>query len=167
MFKNLKPEMLSNNFFKSIGTDWMLISAGEKDSFNMMTASWGGTGILWNKPVVQIFVRPQRYTHEFIEKCDYFTCSFFPPEYHHIHDICGSKSGRDINKAAATGLIPCFDGRSVWYEQADLVLICKKIYRDVIKGSCILDKKIDSSMYPEKDYHTAYIGEIVEVLAAE
>ena len=66
---------LSENFFEVIGKEWMLVTAGNKDHFNTMTASWGGIGFLWNKPVVYIFIRPERYTFEFIEKSEYFTLS--------------------------------------------------------------------------------------------
>ena len=71
---------LSENFFEVIGKEWMLVTAGNKDHFNTMTASWGGIGFLWNKPVVYVFIRPERYTFEFIEKSEYFTLSFLGEE---------------------------------------------------------------------------------------
>ena len=94
---------LSENFFEVIGKEWMLVTAGNKDHFNTMTASWGGIGFLWNKPVVYIFIRPERYTFEFIEKSEYFTLSFLGEENRAIHKICGSKSGREVDKVKETG----------------------------------------------------------------
>ena len=61
------------NAFELIGKEWMLVTGGTKDNFNMMTASWGGIGWLWNKPVAFIFIRPERYTYPLIEKNDQLT----------------------------------------------------------------------------------------------
>ena len=94
---------LSENFFEVIGKEWMLVTAGNKDHFNTMTASWGGIGFLWNKPVVYVFIRPERYTREFVDAKGAFTLSFLGEEHKTAHKICGAKSGRDIDKVAATG----------------------------------------------------------------
>ena len=101
-FKEIKPEELEFNPFRLIGKDWMLITAGTEEKFNTMTASWGSVGILWNKPAVTIYVRPTRYTYEFVEKYDEFTISFFSEEYRSALNFCGSKSGRDYDKALET-----------------------------------------------------------------
>ena len=63
---------LNLNPFEMIGGSWMLITAGTEDSFNSMTASWGGMGFLWNKNVVFTFIRPERYTYEFTRKTNCF-----------------------------------------------------------------------------------------------
>ena len=70
--KKLEVKDLKENFFEAIGKEWMLVTAGTKEKFNTMTASWGGIGWLWNKPVAFVFIRPERYTYEFVEKNDYF-----------------------------------------------------------------------------------------------
>lgn len=75
--KKVEVKELSENFFEAIGKEWMLVTAGNKEAFNTMTASWGGIGWLWNKPVAFVFVRPERYTYEFIEKGDFLTLSFW------------------------------------------------------------------------------------------
>ena len=106
--KAIEPALIKDNFIEIIGKEWMLVSAGDKDKFNMMTASWGGVGFLWNKPVVFVFIRPERYTREFVDEKGCFTLSFLGEEHKAAHKICGSKSGRDINKVAATGLTPYF-----------------------------------------------------------
>lgn len=101
--KKLEVKDLKENFFEAIGKEWMLVTAGTKEKFNTMTASWGGIGWLWNKPVAFVFVRPERYTYEFIEKSDYLTLSFLGEANKKIHAVCGSKSGRDTDKVKATG----------------------------------------------------------------
>lgn len=98
--------LLDENMMTAISREWMLVTAGTPDSCNTMTASWGGTGFLWGKPVAFVFVRPERYTHEFIEKNDRLTLSFLGDAHRDVHKICGSKSGRDMDKIAAAGLSP-------------------------------------------------------------
>ena len=102
--KAINPNEIKDNFIELIGKEWMLVSAGDKEKFNMMTASWGGVGVLWNRPVVFAFIRPERYTREFIDAKNEFTITFLGPEHRKAHSICGSKSGREIDKVAATGL---------------------------------------------------------------
>lgn len=104
--REISVSELKDNMFDAIGKEWMLVTAGTPEKFNMMTASWGGTGILWGKPVAFIFIRPERYTYEFIEKGDKLTLSFLGEAHREIHKICGSQSGRDIDKVAASGLKP-------------------------------------------------------------
>ena len=106
--KKIAPKDIDKNVIKLIGQDWMLVTAGDQEKFNMMTASWGSMGYLWNKPVVMVFVRPQRYTFEFTEKKDEFTLSFFDEKYRHALNVCGSVSGRDVNKVQESGLTPYF-----------------------------------------------------------
>ena len=106
----IEPNMIDRNVFQLIGSDWMLITAGTPESYNTMTASWGGMGVLWGKNVCFCFIRPTRHTYQFIEKADVFSLSFFEERYRGALEICGTKSGRDIDKAAATGLIPVAGG---------------------------------------------------------
>lgn len=160
----LKPSELGNNFFRSIGEEWMLITAGTPSDFNTMTASWGGIGILWNKPVAICFIRPTRHTYSFSEREDYFTLTFFTDEYKKILQYCGTNSGKDVNKVEVTGLKPLLtENHSVGFEQARLCLECKKIYFDDMKPEHFLMSGADESFYPKKDYHRMYIAEIVNV----
>ncbi|NLU53065.1 MAG: flavin reductase family protein [Clostridiaceae bacterium] len=162
-FKTIKPQELTDNPFTLIGSDWMLITSGTIDKFNMMTASWGGMGILWGKNVCFVFVRPTRYTYEFMEKQDNFSLSFFGNEWRGALNICGTKSGRDIDKVEATGLIPFKgDNNTVGFEQARLVIECKKLYYQDLTPDNFLDPSIES-FYPIKDYHRMYVGEILSV----
>jgi len=166
-YREIRPEELSGNTFKMIGSDWMLVSAADGDSFNTMTASWGGMGVLWGKPVVFVFIRPQRYTFEFTEKSERMTLSFFGGEEREALTVCGRKSGRDCDKVKETGLTPTWVGEGApSFEEAKVVLSCKKLYADDIKE----DKMIDSSImknYSAKDFHRVYVCEVEKVLVKE
>ncbi|HSG68380.1 MAG TPA: flavin reductase, partial [Bacteroidales bacterium] len=149
---------------QQIGYDWMLVTAGTKDDFNTMTAAWGGLGFLWNKPLAIIFIRPQRYTYGFVEKYDTFSLSFFGGKEKKALNICGTKSGRDIDKMKETGLIPLVSKTgNVYYEQAELVIDCKKVYYDDIDPSFFLEPSIARN-YPKKDYHRMYFGFITNCI---
>jgi len=162
-FKEIDLDRFAENPFKLIGKDWMLITAGTKESFNTMTGAWGGLGILWEKKIAFCVIRPTRYTFDFIEKAGYYTLSFLEEEYREILTYCGTKSGRDVNKVAETGLTPIFDSEAIYFQEARLVMICKKIYfQDLIPGH-FLDSKIDD-FYPLRDYHRMYVGEVVKCL---
>ena len=150
----------NENVFELIGEKWMLITAKNGEKWNTMTASWGAMGILWGKPVVFVFIRPTRFTYEFVEKTDYFTCSFFGDEYKTALKICGSKSGRDIDKAKETGLTPKIEDEFVSFSQANLTLKCKKLYFADLDPKAMLDMGINEN-YPNKDYHRMYVAEII------
>lgn len=160
-FRQVAPTELSENVIKLISKDWMLVTAGSPDHYNTMTASWGAVGFMWNKPVAFCYVRPQRYTYEFMEQNDTYTLTFFPDGYREALNICGSKSGRDIDKARETGLIPIEVDGNVTFAQAKLVLVCKKLYHDDMKQTAFDDRDIIAHDYPNADYHRIYIGEIV------
>ena len=161
-FKVINPRELQGNVFKLIGDKWMLITAAkENGEVNTMTASWGGMGIMWGKPVASCVVRPVRYTYEFMEAADYFTLTFFPEEYRKALNLLGTKSGRDGDKIAESGLNPVKIQDVFSFEEAEITLICKKIYYQDIDPANFTDKDLDRN-YPNKDYHRMYFGEIVE-----
>lgn len=161
MFKKISSFKITENVIDLIGKQWMLITAGDKDSYNTMTAAWGGFGFLWNVPVTYIFIRPQRYTYEFTEKYDQFTLSFFEKKYKNILSYCGTHSGKDVDKAAETGLnIQQTDSGNIYFEEAKLVVECSKLYTDDIKPEGFNDRLINRN-YPNKDYHRMYIGKIL------
>ena len=164
MFEKIDPKALDQNVFSLIGDQWMLITAGTKDQCNTMTASWGGLGILWGKPVATVYIRPQRYTLEFVEREDTFTLCFFREEYRKALALCGSKSGRDVDKVKECGFTVATAEGAPYFEEADLVLVCKKSYWQDMDPTHFLDREIDGKWYPEKDYHRIFIGEILEVL---
>ena len=169
-YRSVAPAALSDNFFSRIGEDWMLITAqSSQGEVNTMTASWGCAGILWNKPVAVCFIRPQRYTYGIVEDSDTLTLSFFPKgEYREALRYCGTRSGRDGDKFAATGLTVGKTAEGVPYPaEANLVLVCRKLYRAPLKEEYFLDKSIVTDDYPNKDFHDMYVGEILEVYVSD
>ena len=156
---------LTENFFEAIGKEWMLVTSGSKEKFNTMTASWGGIGFLWNKAVAFIFIRPERYTYEFIEKNDMLTLSFLGSGNRSIYNICGSKSGRDTDKIKESGLLPLTtpDG-NVTFEQARLTLECRKLYGQLLSPEHFIDKSLPDKWYgAQGNFHKVYVVEILRV----
>ena len=162
-FREIAPAALEGNVFRRIGEQWMLVTAGEKTGFNTMTASWGGLGVLWGKNVAFCFIRPQRYTFEFLERNDRFTLSFYGEEMRDALNLCGSKSGRDVDKAKLAGLTPVFSDGTVYFREASAVLICRKMYYQDFDPKNFLDKSIFQN-YKNRDYHRMYVGGIEKLL---
>lgn len=165
MFKEIKPIEIDKNLIDAIKNEWMLITAGDKNGYNMMTASWGFLGEMWGNDTAIAMIRPQRYTMEFVEKSDYYTLSFYG-DNKDIHKVCGSMSGRDVNKTELTGLTPVFENNSVYFEEARLVIICKKQYVQDMKEECFIDK-VPLKWYDNGDYHKMIFGKIEKVLIKE
>jgi flavin reductase (DIM6/NTAB) family NADH-FMN oxidoreductase RutF len=162
----ISPVALRDNPFQVIGRDAMLITAGTLESFNTMTASWGTLGHLWNRDVCFCFIRPQRYTLGFMERASHFTLSFFAETYRAALDFCGSHSGRDVDKIAATGLTPVAGVTgAVYFAQARLVFECRKLYAQDLTGAAFVDPAIPAEVYAKGDFHRMYVGEIVRCLA--
>ena len=164
MFKKIDTTELNDNFFSKIGNEWMLVTAGNANKFNTMTASWGGIGILWNTDVAFTFIRDSRYTLEFMDSNEYYTLSFFDGKFMKELAFCGTNSGRDVDKIATTGLTPVHDGNITYFEQAELVLVCKKLYKQQMTPDCFIDKSIIDKSYSNKDWHEMFVGKIVSVL---
>lgn len=164
IFKEIKPSEITNNPFDLIGKDWALVTAKNGEGCNTMTASWGGVGIMWNKPVAFTFIRPQRYTYGLMENEDYYTLSFYDEEYRDALKFCGLKSGRDYDKVKETGLTPRYDEAAPYFEEAKLVLVCKKLYAQTLNRDSIIDEETVSPTYTANDFHKMYISEIVKVL---
>lgn len=163
-FLEISPKDFNENPFTLIGDRWMLITAGTKAKHNTMTASWGGLGVLWGKPVSTMYIRPQRHTLGFVEGSPFYSLCFFDEKYREALTFCGRNSGRDHDKDKETGLTPLFDQTAPYYEQADLVLICRKLYHQDFTPEGFIDPQVDAQNYPKKDYHRMFVGEIVKVL---
>lgn len=159
--------LAQEDVFQLIGKEWMLVTAGTMEGFNTMTASWGGIGWLWNKPVAFIFVRPERYTYEFIESNQRVTLSFLGEEHRSILSLCGSKSGRNIDKVKETGLIPQETERgAVAFVQSRITLDCRKLFRSEMQENNFIDADIHSRWYnnqPGGSLHVLYVLEIEDV----
>ena len=147
-FREGKIEELQFNPFTKIGKEWLLITAGDEKKHNTMTASWGGVGVLWGKNVVTTYIRPQRYTKEFVDAQDVFTITFF-------------------GENCRAGLTPYFVDGTTAFEEAEMIFVCRKLYADEIKPEKFIATENDARWYPEKDYHTMYIAEITKVLVKE
>ena len=134
---------------------------------NTMTASWGGLGVLWRKNVAFIFIRPQRFTKGFVDEAERFSLTFFNESYRKQLGYLGTASGRDENKIEKAGLtVEHEDGIPV-FKEAETVIICRKLYAQPLEGQFFIDKDSDKECYPDKDYHTMYVGEIEKVFVKE
>lgn len=151
------------DIFSQFDKKWALLTAGNKESFNTMTISWGGAGTLWSKPVVTAYVRTSRLTHDFMDKEDYFTVSFYPEEYKKTLVVLGSKSGRDMDKMNASGLTPKAVENSMTFEEAEVTLVCRKLFKQRLNPENIIDEKA-KAFYDGDAEHDMYIGEVVEIL---
>jgi len=163
-FSEITPQQLDGNLFRMIGEQWMLIGAQQDDKVNMMTASWGGAGILWGKPVVFAFIRPQRYTKELVDASNGFSCTFFSQEYRPQLALCGSKSGREIDKVEASGFHVLNDGGVPYFDEAQIAILCQKLYHQPMDPACFVTSNLAIDHYPNKDYHHFYVAEIRKIL---
>ena len=169
-FKEIAISELQINPMTMIAKQWMLVTAGDdKTSYNTMTASWGHLGSIWGHggglPTSVIFVRPQRYTKQFVDREPLYSLCFFPEEYKKALVYLGTHSGRDGDKVAAVGLTPLFGEGYTYFAEASLVMVCRKLYRAPVIEEGFLDKELMEDCYPNKDFHDLYVGEIVKVLA--
>lgn len=168
MFKEIDITHLNKNVVDLFKNRWALVTAGDKDALNTMTVSWGAVGELWGKDMATLYIRPQRYTEEFLNKNDYLTVSFYPEDMKkQIHGVCGSKSGRDVDKVKECNLTPVFDEKAPYFNEAQIVLVCKKTAKSRFNPDEFLDGEIDEKWYPQNDYHFIYYAEIEKVLVKD
>ena len=151
------------DIFSVFDKKWALLTAGNKDSFNTMTVSWGGMGTIWGKPVATVYVRTSRYTHEFMDREGYFTVSFYHEEYRKVLGVLGSKSGRDMDKMNGSGLTAKALQESVTFEEAEITLVCRKMFMQRLEPSNIIDPDA-AKFYTGDAPHDMYIGEVVDII---
>ena len=148
----------------------LLNTQGEK--FNSMVIGWGHIGVIWNKPTFTVYVRQSRYTKPLLDETGVFTISApvsgkLSPE---VMRVCGSQSGRDVDKAALFTLLP---GREIdvpALKEYPLTLECRVLYRQDQALEAIpeaLRGRFYGHEETRNDFHTAYIGEIVDAYIAE
>lgn len=164
-FQPYPIDMLNMNPFNKIGKEWALISAGDKNKCNTMTVSWGGVGVLWGKNVVYIFIRDSRYTKEFIDNGEFFSMSFFDEKYRDALSYCGKESGRNGDKFKGAGLTPAFRHNIPYPDEANLVLLCRKMAAVPITEDTFIDPQIMPKWYSDNNMHVMYVGEIIEAVA--
>lgn len=162
-FEKTDIRTIKESAVKMISDDWALVTAGTEDGYNTMTVSWGGIGEIWGKDAAFIFIRPQRHTLQFLDENEQFTISFFGGAYKKELTFCGRNSGRDVDKAKETGLVPVFDGDTTYFEQATVVLKCRKMAKYDLSPEGFLDETVAQN-YTNGDYHKMFIAEIEEVL---
>ncbi|MDR3593488.1 flavin reductase [Clostridium sp.] len=166
-FKEIKPEELNKNVFQLIGKDWMLITSEKDNKVNTMTASWGGFGVMFNKNVVSVVLRPQRYTKEFVDNSDTFSLTFLDESFRKQLSYLGTTSGRDEDKISKSNLTVNHLDNTPYFEEGNLIIICKKIYAQALNPDCFIESELDEKWYPQKDYHTFYMAEIEKILIKE
>lgn len=154
---------LQMEVFSQLDKKWALLSAGSLEHYNAMTIAWGGFGTLWSKPVATVYVKPIRYTYQFMEENEYFTISFFEEQYRKALTVMGSKSGRDCDKAAAAGLSAIAADTSVTFAEAEVTLLCKKVYAQDLDTS-LMPPEVVRDFYEEEAPHRMYVGEVVKII---
>lgn len=153
---------LSFNPFLKIRDQWALLAAGKEGDFNMMTVNWGGMGELWFKEVTTVYVRQSRYTMQFMDKNDHYALIFLKDGHKDAMKVLGSKSGRDIDKMAGAGLTPAFTPEGCpTFAEAELTLVCRKLYKDDMPKENFLDAAVYDKCYADGDLHSMFIGEVV------
>lgn len=167
-FKKIDITEFNFNPYTTFAKQWPLLTAGTEGDFNTMTISWGHVGSIWGvgggMPTMNVYVRPQRHTKSFMDANDAFSVSVLPGGSKKELTYLGTASGRDGDKVKKVGLTPIFDHGTTYFEQAELVFICRKLYQSPILKSRFIDQQIVEKVYPQKDFHTMYIGEITKIL---
>ena len=165
--KEIGIRELDVNMYSMIADNWPLLTSGNKENgYNTMTISWGHIGSIWghNMPTVIAYVRPQRYTKQFMDKNEYFTLSILDEKYKKELAYLGSHSGKDEDKIAGTWFhVEMFENKNN-RKNSDIVPVCRKVYQDYLKEECFKDYEVMDKAYPNRDFHDFYVGEIVKIL---
>ncbi|MFI3228789.1 MAG: flavin reductase family protein [Bacillota bacterium] len=167
MFKEVDVKCFTCNIFQIMGKEWCAITAGIPESYNTMTAAWGGIGVFVGKNVATAYIRPQRYTKEFVDNNETFTLSFLGASNQKVHSIIGKKSGRDCDKVAEAGLTGMPIAGTMAFEEAEIIMVCKKIYVGDMTEEGFCNSADLERWYPNRDIHTMYIGEITNIFVKE
>lgn len=164
--QEITNQTFNEDVFKLIGKDWLLLTAEKDGVVNTMTASWGGMGIMWNKKVAYIFVRPQRYTKTFIDASEKLSISVLPESFRKQLTYLGTVSGKDEDKIQKAGLTVVHEDGVPYFKEARLNFICKKLYAQALEENCFIDEESRDKWYADKDYHTMYVVELDKILEA-
>lgn len=170
MMKEVSYRDLMFNPFNLFAKEWFILSAGnEQHGINGMTISWGQLGCLWgqNDPVAVVYVRPQRHTKKFMDNEEFFTMSVLPKALGKVKAYFGTASGKNEDKIAKSGLTPVFENGTVYYKEAKLVFVCRKMYEQELEEKGFFYPDTVPANYPAKDFHTVYVGRIEKVLVQD
>lgn len=167
MFYEVKASELQENAIDLIGARWLLVTAEKDGKCNTMTASWGGVGVMWGKDVAYLVIRPQRYTKEFIDGSSTLSLSILPKGHMQQYTYLGRVSGRDEDKIEKVGFSVAHDGDTPYFENAEIVIICEKLFAQEMKPESFVDETLLPRWYADNDFHTMYICEIKKVLRRE
>lgn len=155
-------ESVNLKLYETFSKDWALLTAGSWDDYNTMTVSWGGLGSLWGMNVATVYVRPNRYTYEFMERNEYFTVSFYPGECKDALKLLGVRSGRECDKVSLSGLTPEAMEQGVTFRQASCTILCKKLYAQDMDASAI-PQSVLGRYYGSEPVHRMYIGQVIAI----
>ena len=144
-----------------------ILSAGDKNSYNSMAIEWGSLGVAFRKPVFTVYVKPDRYTYEFMEKTKIFTVNIINKKIYKKFSVYGNKSGRDINKEEVAGThIRFLNDGGITFDEAEEVFVCKMLAKSYLKEENVdpyifeLYKK-SPKVYKSLKLHSIYMGEII------
>ncbi len=165
VFQEVINEDFLCNPFTIVGKEWLLITAKKDGVVNTMTASWGGFGHLWNKDVVNIFVRQSRFTKEFIDNADGFSISVLNKDkYLEQLRYLGTVSGRTEDKIKKSKLTINYVDDIPYFFEANTVVICKKLFAQTLDSNNIIDNLVTEKFYNDGDNHELYFGEVTKIL---
>ena len=158
-FEAFRPDV-----FQVFHTQNALLTAGDRQHANTMTIGWCQLGCIWNLPTCTVYVRPERYTYQFMERSDYFTVSVLPKGSQEIMALCGTKSGREVDKFSVCGLTVQYGvGDAPYPAEAEWVLVCKKLFVQDMAPEFVQDDRIFRSYTTAKGgWHRIYTGEVVK-----
>ena len=167
----VEPRELFPELLRAFGTRNALLTAGGRETCNTMTIGWCQAGRLWGLQTCTVYVRPERYTYQFMEDQAYFTVSVLPKDMKNAMALCGTKSGRDMDKIKECGLtVRAGAGGAPFFEEAELVLVCRTLYAQDLEPACVLpagEEKILPSYGAKGGWHRVYTGEIVEAYSVK
>jgi flavin reductase (DIM6/NTAB) family NADH-FMN oxidoreductase RutF len=165
--KKVDPARVAVRPFELLDLEWALLVAG-KNRPNPMTVSWGGLGTLWQRPMVTVYVRPTRFTYSLLVAHPEFTLNFLPESRHEALDLCGTRSGRDLDKwdAAKIEKVPSELIAVPRVGGAELSLECRVLSTLDVDPARFLDPALED-LYPARDYHRVFLGEVLAAWAGE
>lgn len=164
-FQSVPVNLMECNPFEKIGQEWMLVTAGNEQKANTMTASWGGMGVMWGKNAVYVVIRQSRFTKEFIDREGKFSLSFLGEKNRSMLKYLGRVSGRTEDKIKEAGVELHYETGTPFVDQANLVILCRVMSATMLKPEEFLSQDIEKTWYQDKDYHTLYIAEVTDILA--